>query len=376
MNISSRASNIIKNGIRSFGSNITYDLTVGQPDFLVPSCLKEEIKHIVDNDKNGYISTGGEIYIKKLIIEKYRKKYTLFSEADEKNIVITSGVTGGLYSALLALIDIGDTVLLADPYFSPYVDMIKLAGGKVKLIDTYPDFYLTADRIEKQIDNHCKVLLINSPNNPTGRIIPLAELDKIVRLCKEHNITILSDEIYESYVYTDKYNSLGDITNEAVIFRGFSKSHGVTGWRIGFIIAPTEIAGIIERIQGKIYVSAPSITHYTIPTAITYDNSGFCRLLAERRNAVLSILRDVCPDIFCDGGFFVFINIENSCGMTGTEFVSVLRTVGVAILPGIIFSARDTHCRLSLTCNTEKLISASNIIKKCIIACRKKRELK
>lgn len=371
--ISKRASQIIKSGIRGFtNGNIQYDLTIGQPDFDVPLILKESIKKAVDHNHNGYITTGGEFFIRELIISHLKKQYPLLAHSESHNVIITSGVTGGLYSAFLTLLNNKDEVLLADPYFSPYLDIIKLAGGTPKLIDTYPDFMITAQKIETAITSKSKILLLNSPNNPTGKIIPYSELVKIVQLCKKHNIIIFSDEIYESYIYNGKYTSIFDITDEAVVFRGFSKSHGATGWRIGYLVAPIEIATVIERIQGKIYVSAPSITHYTIPEALDFDNQPFMELLRTRRDTILSIFKPVFSNFTCDGGFFAFLDITGTCNINADAFIEILRKKKVAVLPGRIFSKKNTHCRISLTCDTNKLRQAAEIINESVLEIRSK----
>ena len=372
MQISKRAESIITEGIRGFsGSDIVYDLTVGQPDFPVPNEMKNAIKQIVDENKNGYIKTGGEIFIRQKLAQDLKSKHTTLANLQAEEIVITPGVTGGIFATLLTLINENDKVLLPDPYFSPYIDMVKLVGGIPKLINTYPDFALTADKLEEAIDSQCKLLILNHPNNPTGRTLSKQELEAIVELCHKHNITIMSDEIYENFVYKEPYTSIADITKNAILLKGFSKSHGATGWRIGYVVAPGSIANIIERVMGKVYVSAPSITHYAIPEALDYNNTKIINLLKERRNLVLSILSDVCPDLSLDGGFFVFLNVFSACGCDADTFVQKLRKHGVAILPGRIFSQHNTHCRISLTIETSKLINALKIIRQCIIENKK-----
>ncbi|MCE3238846.1 MAG: aminotransferase class [Gammaproteobacteria bacterium] len=367
MNRSKRFSAITCIGIRDFIDSagrvkIIYDLTVGQPDFKVPPSMKKAVIEAIESDQNGYIPTGGKAYIRDILGKNITAQYpALGAYKEDFDVVITSGVTGALYCSLLACCDYGEDVLLPDPYFSPYLDMIKLSGCHPVFVNTYPNFEITAEKIEKYITSKTRLLILNSPNNPTGHVISHAELKKIIELCDREKITIISDEIYGPYAYNVPC-SLASLTNNAIILKGFSKSHGASGWRIGYAIAPVHMASLIEKIQGKIYVSAPSITHHSIPAALRYDYSSKVTLFKKRRDAVLDLLSRVFPDVSCDGGMFIFFDVSSVCKCSASDFVREALQNGVALLPGCVFSQYDTHCRITLTLNLEKLLSAARII--------------
>ncbi len=363
--LSKRSNNVTKSGIRSFSDGkIDFNLTVGQPDFKVPPKMIHAVKKAMKQNKNGYIKTGGESYIRQLLADNILQQHpTLGTFEKDFGIVITSGVTGALYCSVLACCDVGEEVLLADPYFSPYLDMVKLAGAKPVLIDTYPELKLTAASIQKAITEKTRLIILNSPNNPAGTIIEEKELAKIVKLCTRHDITIISDEIYLDYCYSKQATSILDMSKTSIVLRGFSKSCGATGWRIGYLIAPLEIASAIETIQGKIYVSAPSITHYAIPAAIKCNPDKQVKMFKKRRDGIIQCLSGVFKDIVCDGGMFMFLNVKKACGLDADQFVKKAAERGVALLPGRVFSKHNTHCRISLTCDTRKLLKAIQIIK-------------
>jgi aspartate/methionine/tyrosine aminotransferase len=373
MQISARAHGITKKGIRQFsgaadGHTSIYDLSVGQPDYKVPFAMKAAAIDAINDDRNSYIPTGGERYIRDMLGAALSQAHpTLGQYKADFDVLVTSGVTGALYSSLLACCDVGDDVLLADPYFSPYRDLILLAGANPVFIDTYPDFALTESRIRCHLTRNTRVLLLNSPNNPTGRVLARSELMKILELCQDRGVRIVSDEIYSTFDYTGNFCSMGDVTRDALVLNGFAKSHGSTGWRIGFLTGPTDLIEVIERIQGKIYVSAPSIAQYSIPAALGTDTTSNSSLMRQRRNLVLEGLRGLFPQTSCDGGMFVFIDVETATGSSGTTFAEAARKAGVLILPGGAFSQHDTHCRLSLTADNATLTAALDRLEQTLV---------
>ncbi|MDQ0458415.1 pyridoxal phosphate-dependent aminotransferase [Rhizobium paknamense] len=340
-----------------------YDLALGQPDLPVPPSMKAAVIQAIHADKNGYTRTGGEAHIRDALAVKLARQHPALGQYKRDfEVVITSGATGGIYCAILSCCDIGDEVLIPDPYFAPYADLTRLAGAVPVFIDTYPEFSVTAERISRSITSKTKLLILNSPHNPTGRVIGRQELAKIVELCRDAQVGILSDEIYQTFSYTMAHTSVADLSGDAILIRGFAKSHGAAGWRLGYSVLPANFGPVFEAIQGAIYVSAPSIVHHAIPDALEIDTIPTKTIMAERRDAVLASLRRRFPQATCDGGIFIFFDVSESCKCSATAFVEAAARNGVIVVPGHVFSRRDTHCRLSLTRGLDYLLKAVDLI--------------
>lgn len=351
-------------GIRDFGdADIKYDLTLGQPDFKVPRILKNALKKAVNLNQNGYIRTGGDLIVREILGKELSDIHPNLGEySKDYGLIVTPGTTSALYVSILSCCEIGDDILLADPYFPPYVDMIRLAGANPVFFPVSENLRIDVESIQKNLTPKTKAILLNSPNNPAGYIMSKEELCAVIEFCADRKIRIISDEVYSVYSYDKPHVSAADFTRDAFVLNGFSKSHGVTGWRVGYAIVPIEIAKDVESILGRLYVSAPSICHYAIPAMLTYDVSRFVSVFRKRREIALHILNRRFPKVACDGGMYVFPNIFDTCGCSGSDFALALRKRGVAVLPGKLFSQSDTHFRISLTNKLKDLESALKII--------------
>ena len=336
-----------------------FDLSVGQPDFDVVPIAKEAAIKAIESGQNGYTSTGGRLSLRNSIASSLKKEFPLLGNFQQDfDIVVTPGVTAGLYSSLLTCTDPGDEVLITDPFFLAYPEIVKLIGASAKFIDTYPDFHLTAEKVLQRISSKTKALIINSPGNPTGSVIAKEELVRLVSLTEKHGITIISDEIYCDFSYQDNYTSLLDITNGGIVLRGFSKSHGMTGWRIGYAVAPRHVALAMERIQGQVYVCAPSVAQVAAESVIGIPSSKIISEYRARWEMLTEILSDKFPGTTTSGGFFAFVPVPIHLELTATEFVKEAIKERVLVIPGKVFSNKDTHFRISMTCQRDRLKEA------------------
>ncbi len=230
------------------------NLSIGQPDFPVPRAVKDAAIAAINEDKNGYSPTQG--------IAPLREKLQARIDAQYKHVArqvfVTSGTSGGLVLALLALVNPGDEVIVFDPYFVMYRSLVALAGGTCVLIDTYPDFRIDAQRVAAAITPRTKAILFSSPANPTGATAGESEIRAIAELAAERNIALVSDEIYSAFCYDEPFVSPAAFNPQTIVIDGFSKSHAMTGWRLGFAHGPGEVIQQMIKLQQFTFVCARS----------------------------------------------------------------------------------------------------------------------
>ncbi|HPP07133.1 MAG TPA: aminotransferase class I/II-fold pyridoxal phosphate-dependent enzyme, partial [Syntrophorhabdaceae bacterium] len=249
--ISERVNNIKPSGVRRIFDlakkvKDPIDLSIGEPDFDIPEPIKEEGIAWIKAGFNKYTPSGGIPELREKVLY-YLKEKGIKCE----DVIITPGVTGGLLLALMVIINPGDEVIIPDPYFVLYEYQVLLLGGKPVFVDTYPDFQLKEDRLREAITDRTKVILINSPNNPTGMVTTQKELEMVAKVAKEKGILIFSDDIYDRFVYDNDRERvyLGALWENVLTFGGFSKTWGMTGWRLGYCAGPRKIIECMVTMQ-------------------------------------------------------------------------------------------------------------------------------
>ena len=220
------------------------NLSIGQPDFEVPEPVKTGAIEAIREGFNRYTPTQG---IPELI-EGVRELMRRTRDWDPPGVLITSGVSGGILLSLATLVEAGDEVIFGDPYFVMYKHIVSLMDGVPVTVDTYPDFRLTAERIEAVLTPKSKVLVLNSPCNPTGVVNTASELEEIAELATRHHLTVISDEIYDRFCYDGPFVSIARFMEEVLVLGGFSKSHAMTGWRLGYACGPAEVMAEIAAL--------------------------------------------------------------------------------------------------------------------------------
>lgn len=366
-------------GIRRFfdlviGRKDILSLGVGEPDFTTPWHIRETGIFSLENGITSYTSNRGldELRVE---IGHYMKRQFGVSYDPATEMVITVGVSEGVDITLRAILNAGDEVIIPQPAYVCYDPLVKLAGGVVKSIDTSADeFVTTAAQIEKAITKKTKALVLCSPNNPTGRVIPKAELKKIAALAKKHDFWVISDEIYAELTYDQEYTSFAALPGakeRTILMNGFSKAFAMTGWRIGYICAPEAVVSRALKIHQYSILCAPILGQYAAIEALKNGEKEVNEMTASyqrRRNFFVGGLRKIgfpVPD--CEGAFYCFPEIRFT-GLSSEEFaMKLLESQKVAVVPGTAFGdCGEGHIRCCYAASMENLQEALKRIERFI----------
>jgi aspartate aminotransferase/aminotransferase len=334
------------------------NLSIGLPDFDVPDAVKDAACDAIRRGDNRYTQTQGIAPLR----NKVRERLTRELGREIGEIVITGGVSGGLLLALLATVNAGDEVIFPDPYFVAYKHLVTMTGGKPVIIDTYPDFRLRIERVAKSITPKSKILILNSPSNPTGVVMTEQEVGAAVELARKHNLLILSDEIYEPFLY-DMPRGLptpAKAYDRTVILRGFSKSHAMTGWRVGYAAGPEPIVTEMIKLQQYTFVCAPAPFQYASMRAMDLPMHDAVAAYRRKRDIVCSRLSRKFEVVQPQGAFYCFPAAPR--GMSASDFCAKAIEHNVLTIPGGVFSERDTHFRVSYATTDEKLAQGCEIL--------------
>ncbi len=342
--IAERMSRIESSGIRKvFELARTIEnpinLSIGQPDFDVPQGVKDAAKRAIDTGHNAYTLTQGIPELRGKIEQAVRAE---LGQA-ERSLFITSGTSGALVLALMCTVNPGDEVIVFDPYFVMYPHLVNLAGGTPVIVDLMPDFGIDVDRVRSAITPKTKAILVNSPANPTGRVIPESQLRDLARLAAEKGVLLISDEIYRIFCYDAPFVGPAKYNPDVLVIDGFSKSYGMTGWRLGFAHGPAALIQEMIKLQQFSFVCAPSMVQYAGVVAWDTDVSQHVADYRRKRDRIHAGLKDHYEVIKPEGAFYIFPKAPGS----GTAFVEEAIRNKVLIIPGTVFSRHDTHFRIS-----------------------------
>jgi len=360
--IASRMEKLDASGIRKvfdLAAKMTdpINLSIGQPDFDVPAPVKAQAVAAIQGGFNKYTVTQGAAGLREAIATACAEE---FGWADGRPYLVTSGVSGALLLAFLVLVEPGDEVILLDPYFVMYEHLANLCGGTTVPVDTYPDFSPNPDRIEAAITDRTRMLVINSPCNPTGRVYTPDQLDAIADVAGRHGLLVITDEIYNLFCYDQPFASLASRYDNTLLMRGFSKSYGMTGWRMGWCTGPAEIIEKMTMLQQYSFVCAPSMAQAAGVTALHCDMSAQREAYRHKRDMVYEALAKPFGLIKPGGSFYAFVPAPE--GETATAFVERAIASNVLVIPGNVFSRRDTHFRISYATTDEKLARGLEIL--------------
>jgi aspartate aminotransferase/aminotransferase len=276
-------------------------------------------------------------------------------------VFISSGTSGGLMLALAALVNPGDEVLIFDPYFVMYKHLASLFGGVPVFVDTYPDFRIDLDLVRGNITDRTKVILFNSPANPTGRVADEEETRGLAELARERGIALISDEIYRAFTYDVPFASPARWYDRTIVIDGFSKSHSMTGLRLGWVHGPADILEQMIKLQQFTFVCAPHPVQWAGVAAWDEDVGD---RVAEYRRKRDFLLRELSGDYEIAGAQGAFYILAKAPWGTGTEFVAEAIRRNLLVIPGNVFSARDTHFRISYAADDETLRRGVEVLKK------------
>jgi aspartate aminotransferase/aminotransferase len=316
------------------------NLSIGQPHFDVPEPIKAAAHAAIDRGANSYTLTQGIPELRDKIQADVRAHYG----HDDRQVLVTSGTSGALVLALSCTVNPGDEVVVFDPYFVMYSHLVRLAGGNPVFIDTYPDFRIDVDRVRAALTPRTKAILVNSPANPTGAVLPRDCVRDLARLAHERGILLVSDEIYRAFCYDEAFVSPAEFNDEVLVIDGFSKAYGMTGWRLGFAHGPRRLMEEMTKLQQFTFVCAPSMVQHAGIVAWDYDVAPITADYHRKRDRLYEGLRD-CYEIVKPGGaFYMFPRCPWG---TGTEFVAEAIRNSLLIIPGNVFSESDSHFRIS-----------------------------
>jgi aspartate/methionine/tyrosine aminotransferase len=365
--ISQRAHDIDASGIRKVFDLAAklkdpINLSIGQPDFDVPEALKERAIAAIRAGQNRYTPTQGIAEL----INPIKQKVRASTGWQDPGVLILSGTSGGLVLAMMSLLNPGDEVLFLDPYFVMYKHLPKLCGAVPVAVDSYPDFRFHPDRVEAAITPRSKILILCSPNNPTGITLSQAELEAAAAIARKHNLLVITDEIYDAFCYEPHRSIARLLPEQCLLLKGHSKTYGMTGWRLGYAAGPKAILDQMTKLQQYTFVCAPSMVQYAAIEAETgagVDVSAHIRAYQKKRDKVVSGLSGIFEINPAGGAFYVFPKVPGNGRVTATEFVQKAIDRNVLIIPGNVFSTRDTHFRLSYATSDEKLDQGIEILR-------------
>jgi aspartate aminotransferase/aminotransferase len=333
------------------------NLSIGLPDFDVPLPVKEAAKRAIDEGHNAYTLTQGIPELRETLAAQVRRRLP----HPDRELFVTSGTSGGLLLALCCTVNPGDEVIFFDPYFVMYPHLVTLAGGKSVLVDSYPDFELNLDRVKAALTPRTKAIIVNSPANPTGRVYSRERMRDLALLARERGVLLMSDEIYRAYCYDGDFVSPAEFNEDVVVFDGFSKSHAMTGWRLGFCHGPGRLVQEMIKLQQFSFVCAPSMVQYAGVVACDVDMREKMAEYRGKRDRVHDGLKDRFELVKSEGAFYMFVKAPWG---TGTEFVTECVRHELLLIPGSVFSGRDTHFRLSYAASGEALDRGIAILNK------------
>ena len=367
--ISETANQLKPSGIRKFfdlaaGMKDVISLGVGEPDFVTPWNVREATILSLEQGFTSYTANPGLLELREEISSYLRNIFGVSYKA-ENQIIVTVGASQALDLAFRAILNQGDEVLIVEPAFVSYGPLVSIAGGKPVPISTSPEngFKVTAEQIEKAITVKTKAILLCSPNNPTGSSLTKKELMEIARIIEEHDLLVVSDEIYAELSYDEAFTSFASIEGmyeRTILINGFSKGFAMTGWRLGFLAAPAELVQVMLKIHQYTLMCAPHMLQHGALEALRNTYSEVVNMrnsYRRRRNYMVQSLNKMGLDCHTPGGaFYVFPSIK-STGLTSEEFAEeLLIQEKVAVVPGNVFGeCGEGYIRCSYAASMEQL---------------------
>ncbi|WP_254523077.1 pyridoxal phosphate-dependent aminotransferase [Natrinema caseinilyticum] len=373
--LSDRVQTVPPSGIRRFFEiaeerDEVISLGVGEPDFATPWAARDAAITSLEQGKTSYTANRGKRELREAIADYVADRFDLGYDPDEE-ILVTAGASEAVDLAFRAFVDPGDTVAIAQPSYISYEPGVIFAGGEVLPVPTREEdeFRLTVEGLERAGAAEADLLVLCYPNNPTGAIMSADDLEPIAEYAREHDLTVLSDEIYAELTYDGDHTSIASfegMRERTIVFNGFSKAHAMTGLRLGYALGPADAIGAMNKIHQYTMLSAPTTAQYAAIEALDSCANDVREMVDQydrRRRFVLSRFREIGMDVFeAKGAFYCFPEVPE--GFTAEEFAEdVLREQGVAVVPGDVFGDGGAgHLRISYATGLEELRNALNRI--------------
>jgi aspartate aminotransferase/aminotransferase len=338
------------------------NFSIGQPDFDVPQELKDKAIAAIITGQNKYSQTAGDDSLKDQIIRQVKREFGW----KNPSVIVTSGVSGGILLTLLAIINPGDEVIIPDPYFVMYKHLVNMLGGRCVFVDSYPDFGLPVEKITAAITGKTKLIILNSPCNPTGVVYTAEQVKAMAKIAAEKDIVVMTDEIYEKFCYDGACPSIAGYWDKTILLRGFSKSYAMTGWRLGFAAVHESLKCVVEemtKIQQYTFVCAPTPFQKAAISALDFDVSSLVDVYRKKRDLVYNGLKDKFELVKPGGAFYAFVKVPNG---SATKFVEKAIANNVLVIGGNVFSEKDTHFRISYATSDDKILRGIEILRKLV----------
>ena len=324
-------------------------LTLGEPDFDTPAPVRKQAEISLESGETHYIENNG--------LKALREKIAFF-ETDrngfactEDQVIVTAGATEALFVSLFGVLNPGDEVIIPTPAFVLYEEIVKLCRAKPVLLDTGPNgFQIRKSALDSLVTEKTKAIVINSPNNPTGTVLDIESLNAVRMTARAKNLFVICDDVYRQLIYTDSYHSFTefeDVRDRTILVQSYSKPYAMTGWRMGYLIAPAEIKERLELVHQFTVVSTPAPFQKAAMTALDFDPVELTETYRKRRSYMLSRLREMGLEVpEPEGAFYMFPSIRKF-GLDSSTFCRrMIEEVGLAATPGFCFGS-DEHIRLT-----------------------------
>ena len=348
--------------LRAKGCDVV-NFAAGEPDFDTSDSIKAAAIQAIESGFTKYTPSIGTVELRKAIAAKFKKDNQL--EYTPSQIAVSCGAKHSIYNIIQVLVDEGEEVLIPSPYWVSYPEMVKLAGATSKILPTSvrTHFKVTAEQLAENITGKTKLLILNSPSNPTGMLYSKEELESIAKVCVDKGIYVISDEIYEKLIYdTTQYTSIAslgkDIYDLTITVNGMSKAYAMTGWRIGYSAGPEEIMGYIKKLQDHSTSNPSSISQMAALKALEEPEESIIAMREEfkRRREIITSAFDQIPQVDYikpEGAFYLFCDFSK-LGVSLEVAKQILDDVNVAIIPGEGFGAPG-FMRLSFATSEERI---------------------
>ena len=368
------------NELKAQGVNVM-SFAAGEPDFNTPKNIIEAAITAMDDGYTKYTKTSGRVELRKAICKKLHQENNL--NYSEEQIVVSTGAKQCLANTFLAILNKGDEVILQNPCWVSYTELIKLADGVPVIVncDENDGYKLSAKNIEKAVTSKTKAILLNSPHNPTGIVYNKNELEEIAQIAKKYNLIIISDEIYEKLIYDgEEHVSIASLSEDAyertIVINGLSKTYAMTGWRVGYTASSAKLAKIMSSVQSHMTSNVCSISQYAALEALTGPQDSINMMknaFEERRNFMMKKLEEIDEVSFIkpQGAFYIMVNITYFIGKSingvkinnSIEFAKMLlEEEKAAVIPGAAFGL-ENFIRLSYATSMEVIEEGLDRIK-------------
>ncbi|ENN96648.1 aspartate aminotransferase AspB [Methanocaldococcus villosus KIN24-T80] len=368
--IAKRCLNIKPSPIRevfNLANSNSINLGIGEPDFKTPEYIIEAAKRALDEGKTHYSPNNGIPELREAISEKLKKDYNIEVSCD--NIMITCGASEGLMLAILSLVDRGDVAIVKEHTFVSYNSLINLAEGQVKAISLNEEFEFDVEELKEMIDKRTKLIIYNSPSNPTGKVYDKETVKAISEIAEDYNLIIISDEVYDKIVYEKKHYSPLQFTDRAILVNSFSKTYAMTGWRVGYLAVPEELNNELNLIDNFIkihqysFACATTFAQYGALEALKRDDfvNKMVKEFKRRRNLIYKGLKDIFNVYKPDGTFYIYPDVSEYGD--SLEVAKKLIENNILCVPSIAFGNSNKYIRFSFATKYEDIEKAIEIIK-------------